>query len=604
MGICPKAPKTKLDLWGTLEKSPISYPYSGEAYTPFNEPVSMSDCVKWPNSPICTGGATFFDPCGVIPGPFPDELEKRCSSDGCECCTYTSYRLLGFPTPPVIRCERKDTPECKPGAPPKPFDPSGLPPIPSPVPIPPMPGLNAPCREWLAYARAKEIEKERNGLEHLIGLIKGYHSINPRKKYTIESPPIKGIYGDFIRIDKGVWYDRTGSLDFGTNDWAGPLYDPNNPQSYNPFEHTKGRISLKLARAWNLYEDGQLKDDPYVTLLGFPIYEFSCSQGDVEDSAPPYAPDEEDDMACCEETNDRLQETNDRLAEILKRLGNPSAYAIPQSVAGELIKTPTITEIAYELPRLIAERLGTGQFPVEIPTTLLSDDDKAKSIKLESLTEFVGWFVQQVDALVGQFPVKIDLEDADAQKEGDQKQTIVLPNLAEAIAEIYGVAFQSTYNSSLVVDLVLRHIGESIKNGNMAVETLDYAKAIVKHMGFKGNKVERKVPYFVDPRETADMDKYRKEVELYTQGYEYEDKQTMAAQMQMLVYVAAMLKTIHLNEWNPKKQHEDGKKVREDSKTSDTAWDKYISNLNDPNSVLRSSDDSKNRIKDIRKGKI
>jgi hypothetical protein len=168
---------------------------------------------------------------------------------------------------------------------------------------------------------------------------------------------------------------------------------------------------------------------------------------------------------------------------------------------------------------------------------------------------------------------------------------------------MYGLSFQSTANSALIVDLVLRNISEAIKNGNMGVETLDYAKAVAKHLGFKGNKVERKIPYFVDPRETQDLDKYRKEVELSTQGYEYQDKQTMAEQMKMVLFAVSIIKAAFWEEWNPKRKYDAGKGIRKDAEGDDTAWNEHLAAMRNPESPLRQDDDPPIKIREIPKPK-
>ncbi|MGL5133746.1 MAG: hypothetical protein ACRC78_14570, partial [Planktothrix sp.] len=511
MGICPK-PQLIWPEVQPLEQSPIRLPYVGMTTTPMNEPVSLNDCVRYPNSPLCPGGGKYFDPCGVIPGPIPDDIQRKCNE--CECCSYISYRFLGFPTPPTIVCERKNTPECKKKIPPNPFpDPLGSPlPIPPIPPLPPEPQPGALCSEWEAWLsvynlRLTILAKIEINKEIARGRSEG---LWPLGLYKVSLVPYRPDWG-YMRATSAAnpvpqfsWWVKNDSLS--------PMY---------------------------IFDDPDV--GPRAGSSSIPLYKYQCANNPPPIfTDPPYRPSEDDDdMPCCEETNDKLD-------EILKRLGTCTAE-VPGELVGEIIgkdgkpepapdaSLDSLTDITDFYHKLTASRLGTGQFPAEIPVDLLSDDKDSTTIKINSLAELTGWFIKQVDALVGQFPIKIEIEDSDAAKEGDQKKEVKLPNLAEAIAELYGLSFQSTYNSSLIIDLVLRNISEAIKVGNMGVETLDYAKAVVKHLGFKGNKVERKIPYFVDPREIKDLDKYRKEVELSTQGYEYEDKQTMNQQMKMLL---------------------------------------------------------------------
>ncbi len=563
-------------------------PYNGIVSTPMTEPVSPSDCVRWPNSPEC--GGTYFNPCGIPPSFW---VETKCNSDGI-CCTYSYSTFLGYSPPPVITCYRVY------GEPPKPTpNPGGQPLLP---PMPDIPDIPDGCRLLVAIHGGLKYIDDGYELEGVGVSVEGYQliSLDPRSQnlqfiwHGIPDFGIPGIGGHAVgNVDLAL---STGvSLAFG----LGKIFLK--PKQGEPDPKVALQAILRVLYAHPYHYTGRNGGEVAYIPWKIASLRIECPDGSAPypiqpaDNPPPQ-PIGEDPVSCCEESNALLR-------EVLKRLGNPAAYGIPQSIAGKLIETPTITEIAYEFPRLLAERMGTGQFPVEIPATLLSDDKNQGSVKLESLTDFVGWFVQQVDALVGEFPIKIEIEDADAIKEGDQKKEISLPNLAEAIAELYGISFQSTYNSSLIVDLVLRNISEVIKFGNMGVETLDYAKAVAKHMGFKGNKVERKIPYFVDPREIKDLDKYRKEVELLTQGFEYEDKQTMAAQMKMILFAVSIIKAAFWEEWNPKRKYEAGKDIKKDAEGEDKSWDEHLTALRNIESPLRQDDDPPLKIREIPKPK-
>lgn len=586
MGICPKHKRYWVpDQWETLEQSPISYPYTGTVTTPWTDPVSPGDCVRWPSSPACQGGGSFFDPCAIVPTPWPDDIERKCSKDGCECCTYITYRFLGFNRPPVIICHRKKTPECQDSR----LKP--LPPIPGgPPDIPPL----SPDDPSTECGRVVAIYKAR-GLQEFVRVFKERtEAIQKSVKYFQDN------YGFasadlVVKVRNSRWEPPpkfyTGSP-FGVHAlkiWSKSIIQSEYRIRYrNP----SGGISER----WDGY--------------AINLWDYRC--GEPSDLAPlpsALSPLEDDEnMACCEETNDKLN-------LILEKLGT-CEVTIPGKLIGDgavvgkdgkPIPAPdadlkSLTDIVEFLPKLIASRLGTGTYPITVPTSLLSNDDDKSTQKLGNLSEFIHWFVLQFDALVGEFPIKIEIVDADAAKPGDQKKEVKLPNLAEAIAELYGLAFQNGYNSSIELDLQLRTIAEIIKFGNMSVETYDYAKAIVKHLGFKGNKVERKLPYSVNPSQTNDLDKFRTEVDLVTQGYEYEDKQTHAEQMKQLIYVAAMLKSLYWNEYNPKQQYLDGKAIRDDVKREDTNWRAYVQEIEDPNSALRAKDDPRLNIKQVSKG--
>ncbi len=110
----------------------------------------------------------------------------------------------------------------------------------------------------------------------------------------------------------------------------------------------------------------------------------------------------------------------------------------------------------------IAYRLGLHEFPANVPQTLLSYTDKDPTIKINSLADYLGWYVQQFDALVGQFPIEITIEDTDPLTKGNQTKKIELANVSEALAELFGQGTQTSMNSGVAVNFLMRLASEVI----------------------------------------------------------------------------------------------------------------------------------------------
>jgi hypothetical protein len=86
-------------------------------------------------------------------------------------------------------------------------------------------------------------------------------------------------------------------------------------------------------------------------------------------------------------------------------------------------QTKTATNLQQLIQQYLAPfayRLGLHDFPTEVPQTLLSYTDKDALTKIKTLTDYLGWYVQQFDALVGQFPIEITIEDIDPLTKGNQ----------------------------------------------------------------------------------------------------------------------------------------------------------------------------------------
>jgi hypothetical protein len=172
------------------------------------------------------------------------------------------------------------------------------------------------------------------------------------------------------------------------------------------------------------------------------------------------------------------------------------------------------------LLRLIAKRLGVSDYPVTVPK-VITDESKG-NISLENLTRFTSYLVKQLDAVSGNYPIQIEIEDADLTQEGNQKRTIKIPNAAEGIAESLGqlLSIRSETNATLkAVCLALIDIASTKQT---ALITHDYAKANSEFLGYKGKQVIRKIP-FASSIGKERLDEFLKESEIEVKGFENDD---------------------------------------------------------------------------------
>jgi hypothetical protein len=195
---------------------------------------------------------------------------------------------------------------------------------------------------------------------------------------------------------------------------------------------------------------------------------------------------------CCNDCADSKENTDKLLREIKeikKVLGSGKLERAFNAAVG--IGDDSITTIV----NLIAKRIGTSSYPIEVPESLLTGTDDGKVFKAESNAEYLFWLTKQLDALVGEFPIDIEVKDADPIKGGDQPLKIRIPNIAEAIAEIYGLTFKSSVNQEVELNMLLRLALETTHAKNAAIIAQDYARGNAKFLGYQGNTKGRHVDY-------------------------------------------------------------------------------------------------------------
>ena len=208
---------------------------------------------------------------------------------------------------------------------------------------------------------------------------------------------------------------------------------------------------------------------------------------------PKENPEKEKDMCCndCKDSKDNTVKLLREIKEVKKALGTGKLEKALDAAVG--IGDSSVTAIV----NLLAKRLGTSAYPMEVPESLLQGfGDELK--KIESNAEFLHWLTYQFDSLVGQFPVDIEVKDIDPLKDGDQKKTIQLPNIAEAIAEIYGLTIKSSVNQEVELNMLLRLAAEIVATKNASVVTQDYARANAQFLGYKANFKPRELQYNFD----------------------------------------------------------------------------------------------------------
>ncbi|NJO52622.1 MAG: hypothetical protein HC840_28070 [Leptolyngbyaceae cyanobacterium RM2_2_4] len=137
--------------------------------------------------------------------------------------------------------------------------------------------------------------------------------------------------------------------------------------------------------------------------------------------------------------------------------------------------------------------MGVNQYPASVPQNLLTNLPE-RQIQLQSLTELFGWYVRQFDALIGEFPIDIKIQDVDPLTEGNQEQEIKLMNVAETLTELYALAAKSSINGDLHTNFLTRLAAEVIATKNASIVTQDYARANAQFLGYKGNPKNAKFP--------------------------------------------------------------------------------------------------------------
>lgn len=186
------------------------------------------------------------------------------------------------------------------------------------------------------------------------------------------------------------------------------------------------------------------------------------------------------------------------------------------------------------LLKLILKRLGN--LPASVPDNFTKQHPTF--VNIESLAELMLWQMQQLDALMGAYPIEIKIEDNDLTKEGNQEQKITVPNAAEAMAELLGLILTIKRDTHATLITAIKAMAEAGMSKNVSIKTLDVALANAEFLGYKLEQKEKEVPSLFTPG-GKDITETLKEKNVKIITYENTDSKDIQGDLKTLLTMAS-----------------------------------------------------------------
>ena len=177
-----------------------------------------------------------------------------------------------------------------------------------------------------------------------------------------------------------------------------------------------------------------------------------------------------------------------------------------------------------------------GDLPAKVPDLITKETPS--EIEIESIGELLLWQIKQLDAVMGKFPITIKISDTDSTKEGDQAAEITVPNAAEAINELLGLALslkRDTHANVVLGMKILPQVGMATKLAQMG---LDVALACAEFLGFSLTQKKKKMPMLFTPGAT-DLDKLLTEKEVEYLCYENNEEKDLMDHLRKVLEMVA-----------------------------------------------------------------
>ncbi|MEH2381137.1 MAG: hypothetical protein V7K27_19995 [Nostoc sp.] len=479
-------------------------PVGGNFYATPDTPADPRDCDRYPNSPYCNGGWLDITPIRVTPQIVFDECNLGVAIQG----------TLGFIRLPVLQIvHRNTTANCQLPPPPLPPSPEDLPEGKNEIAYcangDSMYAVIASSLYVYIYDQFGETENipmfldggtsvkiwsdierknAKNRLEHVRqGLLENNAIPNANRYRNIKYIQTKSewSYRNLLGIE----------LSIATKSLSGDISYQNNGYGITLLQQSNG---LVLSAEWST------PDNPENWILGTEGYSWLSTKFESPPCPPPSRkpppPPPPPKMECCPGQSD-----NDQLLKlILKRIGT-----LPTTV-------------------LTSHLTKTGVQP-------------AQTQSIESLTDFISWFAERFDETLGEFEITVQVNNPD---DSGKSQTIHLPNLAEAMAEMFTMMIHTNINNELLLNVTNRTLAECGQIKQSDFKIFNIVNAIVDYLGFHTKIDNEQMPLTFTPGKTS----FSSVLVDSTQDVaviKYKEKETIAAAIHSLLQAAAIIRGVH-----------------------------------------------------------
>lgn len=240
-----------------------------------------------------------------------------------------------------------------------------------------------------------------------------------------------------------------------------------------------------------------------------------------------------------------------------------------------------------ELLRRIAVRIGVGRrenddrYPIEVPADITGTTEE--TLEIETIPDFLAWQFKQLDALMGQFPSKIQVKTFD--ENGDPTtQDVELQNISETLSELFGMLYTTMYSADENQHILYRLVSELLATKNAALIAGDIAFANSEYLGYKMSRKKKPIASAFDIRQTTDSQKFLNNGQYDLQSWINADDNTAIDVSQKLLYAASIIKAVFHRKGNLADSDllNDLFSTFPDGAVTDEAWETFVRGVEYP----------------------
>lgn len=194
----------------------------------------------------------------------------------------------------------------------------------------------------------------------------------------------------------------------------------------------------------------------------------------------------------------------------------------------------------------IKEVLGVDEFPAQFPARLTGS---GTTVNIANIPQLLKQQVLYSDELLGEYPIKIKIEDTDPTQEGNQSQTLEFGNTSEVLAEAFGAMMNVSLDTQVLVQLATKALIELGVTRKQLHTTQSMVDAICQHIGFASQEDTEDVPFTFtvpnyDNRNELTLEQFCKESTQKVEILKYKGKNTYMEDAAILRHMHGIIKGV------------------------------------------------------------
>ncbi|HEY9863143.1 MAG TPA: hypothetical protein V6D21_03090 [Candidatus Obscuribacterales bacterium] len=163
-------------------------------------------------------------------------------------------------------------------------------------------------------------------------------------------------------------------------------------------------------------------------------------------------------------------------------------------------KKPKMDDNCCEMIEEIYEVLQPRKFPFKLPESLRNiGGNEPKETDIDDYPEVLGYFLDRIDELIGQFDIDIEIQDTDPTTKGNQTTKIYIGNISEGIAEIIGLIYGLGMSQKIGTEAAVKSLISLGMVQKVVTEIDAVTEEIFDHLEIPMKEVEREIDLEFSP---------------------------------------------------------------------------------------------------------